>query len=85
MPRINNYFSDEEHEFIKKQDKGFIRGLVQEVIGVPDIPVPKKIVKHKIRKIENIGSLLHKTGDGKTTCKKCGALLTTYKGKCKIC
>lgn len=83
MPRINNYFSDEEFTYIKKQDKGFIRMLVQNAMEFGLLTVEAD--KETLLQVGPYIPPAKKSGDGKTNCKKCGALLTTYKGKCKIC
>jgi hypothetical protein len=74
------YLNDEEHTWVKKQTPGFLRATIQELMQgkVPAESPP--VIKSKSDIIFS-----KKMGDGLNTCKKCGSMLTMYKGKCKVC
>jgi len=71
------YFNDKESDFVKAQEPGFVRRLVQSDMGEEN----KTLQNDGLKKLEGV----YKKGDGLHTCKKCGYLLPFYKGKCKNC
>jgi hypothetical protein len=76
------YLNKEELSFVNKQPKGYLRGLVQDVMR------GRETVSRLPHKQELMGStpiLATKKGDGLKTCKQCGAMLPYYKGRCKSC
>jgi hypothetical protein len=86
--RINLFLNEEEHEYLKSKDKGYMRILLQDDMrsAHTDTVVRKKPAKKTPRPKADIpNNIFTKKGDGLHTCKTCGSQLMYYKGKCKLC
>ena len=75
MPRIQVYFSDKEHEFVKSKPQGFVRELV--AISMAEDGVEKKDYKSIKSGPDSVKDVF--------ACKECGQVLCA--GKCinKFC
>ena len=50
MARLDLYLSDDEHEFVKRQEAGYVRLLVQEKMEHP-LKVPERAPDKWVRKL----------------------------------
>ena len=72
------YLSDEERDWVRSQEKGLARKLIQDAID------DKQFVKEGLEALEKVPKIVE-VRDGLNTCKNCGAMLPYFKGKCKLC
>jgi ribosomal protein L40E len=78
------YFTEEELDYISKQDEGYVRKLVQEDMGVPADRMPVRSEIHEAaQKIKSKNDVEFASDQ---VCKHCGAFLPYHGAKtCKMC
>ena len=74
--RMQIYFDDETSDFVKKQPKGWVRGLVHEAMGLSETPKSKKA---PVEKIQIRPEVLIRPD--KPKCRSCGMNLNKF-GNC---